>query len=202
MYRTEIHRQLSPRLRDQVDHLIHRVWSFESRENGDVQVLAQANGGVLDPLDHLSLHVLILDRAGLLVGYGRIAVTQLADSRAEILRELELPTYLNAISSETTIAYISRLVVDPAHRGRGIASMIHQTRIKLANHLGADSIYGWAVGEKPRHALSQFGFAEVLERDGFSTPWYRTDRTTRLVKLDLSTAAKSEIETMRMASSN
>lgn len=202
MYRTEIHRQLSIALREQIDQLIHRTWSFEASESGDVEVLGHETLGVHDPLDQLSLHVIVSDWNGTIVGYGRVAVTQLNDAAAETLRELQFPTYLNAAALNDSIAYISRLVVDPHHRGRGIATIIHKTRIKLATNLGAQAIYGWAVGEKPRNVLSQMGFVEVLEKDGFTTPWYRTFRTARLVRFDLEQVQDTQFQDLPMASSN
>jgi GNAT superfamily N-acetyltransferase len=149
-------------------------------------MLVPPGKGVADPLDFASSHVLVWTVDGDLVGYGRVAVIEnLKASEFKSIHELDIFHHTAPSRQGDSFAYISRLVVDPAHRRRGIATMIHKARIDVAAKLGATSMFGWAVGENPRTALTAAGFIEVLEKKGFSTSWYRTDRTTRLVKLNL-----------------
>ena len=180
MHRVETHHHLNVTLKRDVDALIHNVWAMESMESCDVRMLAEPGQTTFDPLDLSSVHVLVRGENHELVGYGRVAVARDPDELNSGFAELGL------ILTDFPIAYISRLVVHPDTRGRGIASLIHKTRINIAANLGARLIYGWAVGEKPRGALSRFGFKESKVRNGFKTSWYETRREARLVKLDLS----------------
>ncbi len=179
VFKVEIQQSISGSVRRDVDRLIFDVWTAESRESGDVDLLVSLGTSVLDQLDSLSTHVLVRNTENKLVGYGRVAIaTDLAELRAAT-RDADIAGPL------FPLGYISRLVVDPAFRGQGIASLIHTTRIEIARKSGAMTIYGWAVGDKPRAALARAGFSEGTSLCGFTTTWYTTVRKTRLVKLDL-----------------
>ena len=189
MYTFEVYSDLPTKLRRPIDELIHRSWSFEAMKSGDVEILVPEGSSVSDPIDHVSHHVVARNQKGSIVGYGRVAITQgTGVMPGKSAGELDIPSYIQRKDPNDRAAYISRLVVDPAHRGRGIATMIHKTRIEIASNLGAGVIYGWAVGDLPRNALTRVGFVEVGERQGFTTSWYITDRTTRLVKLEINPA--------------
>ena len=185
MYRVETHKKLDLASKREVDALIYLVWATESLENSDVRMLAQPGQNNQDPLDLSSVHVLVRGENDELAGYGRVTVAKNPDDLYPGFVEL------GVIVTEFPVAYISRLVVRPDVRGRGIASMIHKTRIDIATGLGARVIYGWAVGEKPRGALSRFGFKESKVRTGFNTTWYETRREARLVKLDMRLNARA-----------
>ncbi len=192
MHRVEIHDQLSATLRREVDALIYHVWASESESNMDVTMLASQTDPAADPMDARSVHVLVRsvdtdcqNHHGnhQLIGYGRVAMA----ANPQDLRDgfAELGIAANDSVTEFPIAYISRLVVHPDVRGRGIATLIHMNRIDIARRLGASVVYGWAVGEKPRGALIRCGFRETSRRHGFKTSWYETCRDARLVRLDL-----------------
>ena len=170
---------MSGTARRDVDRLIFEVWTSESLETGDVELLVSDATSVIDPLDSLSTHILIRNKENKLVGYGRVAIAFDGAAWSVVPRSAEITDAL------LPLAYISRLVVDPAYRGQGIASMIHKIRIEIARTSGASAIYGWAVGEKPRASLAKAGFSEGTCVNGFATNWYTTARKTRLVRLNL-----------------
>ncbi len=191
MLKVEIQQSISGSTRREVDRLIYDVWQAESRESGDVDLLVSGGTSVLDPLDALSTHVLVRNSANILVGYGRVAV-------AKDLEELRIVSRDAKISEPVIpLAYISRLVVDPEFRGQGVAGLIHKTRIEIAKTMGAAAVYGWAVGDKPRSALSKAGFVEGTSINGFTTNWYTTARKTRLVKLDLFPSGIADVDTKK-----
>ena len=179
MYKQETHKEIPASLRAEIDELIHLCWSFESIETNDVELLVSRGSGVHDPLDSISNHVIVRNESGLLIGYGRIAIVENIESVNTTFEGLQTHDVT------VPVAYISRLVVHPDFRGRGIANIIHRSRLQSAVNEGAKVVYGWAVGDKPRSALSQLGFKEISKRDGFLTAWYRTNRTTRLVKFEI-----------------
>lgn len=186
--------KLCAKRRSEVDELIHCSWSFESAEAKDVELLVERGDSVNDPLDVLSTHVLVRSEAGKLIGYGRVAIIHDNLPEPATLREIE------GLGVDYPAAYISRLVVHPAFRGRGIATMIHQARLEIAADSGALAVYGWAVGDKPRTSLAQLGFEEIKVREGFETAWYRTSRATRLVKFDLRHYQRRHSAELRRAS--
>jgi GNAT superfamily N-acetyltransferase len=191
MHRVEIHESLSALQRTQVSALIYQVWAAEAAASNDVTILTSPRQFAVDPLDDHAVHVLVhCDQTShqlynQLVGYGRLSMAYDAKDMHERFSELGLA------GGEFPVAYISRLVVHPDVRGQGIATRIHNTRINIARRLGAKSVYGWAVGEKPRGSLFRCGFREASLRQGFLTRWYETSRPTRLVRLDLLTGARA-----------
>ena len=191
MLKVDVQQSISGNVRRDVDRLIYDVWQAESRESGDVDLLVSGGTSVLDPLDALSTHVLVRNSGNKLVGYGRVAVAANSDELRAVTRDATISDPI------FPLAYISRLVVDPAFRGQGIASLIHKTRIEIARTKGAAVIYGWAVGDKPRTALANAGFIEGASLNGFTTNWYTTVRETRLVKLDLFPAGISGVDTKK-----
>ena len=187
MHRAEIHDRLSATLRREVDRLIYHVWALESEAKKDVTMLASEAKPAFDTMDALSVHVLVRDDHHKLVGYGRVAIAKGPEDLRDGFAELNISV------NEFPFAYVSRLVVHPNFRGQGIASLIHKTRIDIAKQRGAQVIYGWAVGEKPRGALLRCGFREISLRQGFKTSWYETRRDARLVMLHLNTGGHSAL---------
>ena len=190
MYRIDIYRELTPDQQNQIGCLIYRSWVREAEEHHDVQVIVGKDQTVYDPLDRSAWHVTAWKDNDTLVGYARLSLVNPFLITNEF-DEVKLPSFLETSPMTHTAAYASRLVVDPNQRGQGVGRLLINTRIQLAKELDASVIYGWAVGEKSRSALAEAGFTEVLERQGFSTPWYRTKRKTRLVKLDLTSASST-----------
>lgn len=183
MFKTLILKSLTWRLRQHVDTLIHDVWSAEALEHRDVTLLAAKGITALDALEDGSIHVLILDDHAGLVGYGRVSIMD----RNEVPDELSNDTF---VSSLDKAAYISRLVVHPAFRSKGISKLIHAIRLEEALKNGASDVVGWAVGSLAERNLLALGFKPITSKSGFVCPWYKTSRTATLMRLDLQSKFK------------
>lgn len=183
MFETLILKSLPGRLRQHVDTLIHDVWSAESAKHLDVTVLVPKGITALDTLDDDSVHVLVIDSNAKLVGYGRISMID----RYKIPDELSGDRIVGTLDKA---AYISRLVVHPAFRSRGISRLIHAIRLDLATKNGASDVLGWAVGPIAQQNLLALGFKPIRSKSGFMSPWYETSRTATLMRLDLQSKLK------------
>lgn len=79
--------------------------------------------------------------------------------------------------------YLSRLVVHPAFRKKGLAKVLDQTRIDAARNLGCKSILGVPVGGREQ-TLAKFGFYRVAWDEEFYTwPYYETKRQPVMMML-------------------
>lgn len=183
MFETMILESLTCQLRQQVTTLIHDVWSYESVEYRDVILLVPKGITALDPLEDNSLHVLIFDDKAQLVGYGRVSIIDQNKIPDELVGEM-------FISKLDKAAYISRLVVHPAFRSKGISKLIHSIRLDLAARNGASDVLGWAVGPLAKRNLLALGFKPITSKSGFICSWYRTSRTATLMRLDLQSKFK------------
>jgi GNAT superfamily N-acetyltransferase len=194
MFHIQTFSHLVAPLRFQVDQLIHHVWTTEASQSSDVEVLVKAGTNVVDPLDAMSTHVVVRGENSQIIGYGRVTIASNSTQFHSMIQETELeaPAY--------PVACISRLVVHPDYRNQGIATAIHKTRIEIAKANGAAAIYGWAVGNKPRHSLASIGFNESKLRHGCTNTWYQTTRDTRLVRLALATESFQTVERRAMSS--
>ena len=181
MFRVSCHYDTSDGLRDVIDQLIYDVWAKEAQRKNNVQLLVNRGASVKDPLDQHAAHVLVHTTAGVLVGYGRVSFMTGQELPADLSLEPELKNC-------SILAYFSRLVVNPAYQGQGISKLIHKTRIKLAVAVGAENIFGWAVGDLPTRNLLKLGFQAIKVKQGFHCGWYSTSRRTTLMMLDLTHA--------------
>lgn len=172
------HYETSDGLRKAIDQLIYDAWAAEAHRKNNVQLLVNKGASVIDPLDRLAAHVLAYDTSGVLVGYGRLSFLNGQELPAELSLDAEL-------KDSSILAYMSRLVVHPDYQGQGISKVIHRTRVKLAVAVGAENIFGWAVGDLPTRNLLSLGFQPVKVKQGFQCGWYSTSRRTTLMKLDL-----------------
>ncbi|MCX6124215.1 MAG: GNAT family N-acetyltransferase, partial [Proteobacteria bacterium] len=150
MYNLVVKNKLTPEQRQKVEQLIIDVWSFEQQTKADVELLDARIGNVSDTLDHAATHILV-DDGSRLIGYGRLTV--LKPSRLGTAHK-ELPFEIDHQKS----AYISRLVVHPTARGRGIAGLIDEARISQAKSEGIEVIMGCAVGTQRQISLAKVGF--------------------------------------------
>lgn len=178
MYEVRQHNFLSHVLRKKIDTLIHDVWSKEAQDARDVELFISRGQGVIDELDLLSTHVLLLSKNTQLVGYGRITLLNFKNLPEELL-------FKKNLSLTGTIAYISRLVVHPSHQGLGISKLIHAARLKIACAWEADHVIGWAVGDTPADNLKSLGFRTLEKKKGFRCAWYQTRRNAVLMGLDI-----------------
>jgi GNAT superfamily N-acetyltransferase len=178
MYEVRQHNFLPHVLRKKIDTLIHDVWSKEARESRDVELFISRGDGVMDELDLLSTHVLLLNKNAQLLAYGRITLLNFKNLPEELLFKKDL-------SLTGTTAYISRLVVHPSHQGLGISKLIHDARLKIACAWEADYVFGWAVGETPANNLKSLGFRTLEKKQGFRCAWYQTSRNAVLMGLAL-----------------
>jgi GNAT superfamily N-acetyltransferase len=183
VFETLILKSLPWRLRQRVDTLIHEVWSAESLEHQDVTLLVPKGITALDTLEDGSIHVLILDDHAGLIGYGRLSIID----RNEIPDELSSDIIVSGLDNA---AYISRLVVHPAFRSKGISKLIHAIRLEQALKNGVSDVVGWAVGPLAERNLLALGFKAIRSKSGFSCPWYKTSRTATLMRLDLQSKFK------------
>ncbi len=183
MFETLILKSLPWRLRQRVDTLIHEVWSAESLEHQDVTLLVPKGITALDTLEDGSIHVLILDDHAGLIGYGRLSIID----RNEIPDELSSDIIVSGLDNA---AYISRLVVHPAFRSKGISKLIHAIRLEQALKNGVSDVVGWAVGPLAERNLLALGFKSIRSKSGFSCPWYKTSRTATLMRLELQSKFK------------
>lgn len=178
MYEIRQHNFLPHALRKKIDALIHDVWSKEARKMQDVELLISRGDGVMDELEPLSTHVLLLSKNSRLVGYGRITLLNSKNLPEELL-------FKNNFSLAGTTAYISRLVVHPSHQGLGVSKLIHAARLRIACAWDADRVIGWAVGDTPADNLRSLGFSTLLNKKGFRCAWYKTSRNAVLMGLEL-----------------
>ena len=192
MFETIILESLTCQLRQQVTTLIHDVWSNESVEYRDVILLVPKGITALDPLEDNSLHVLIFNGKVQLVGYGRVSIIDHNKIPDELVGEM-------FISKLDKAAYISRLVVHPAFRSKGISKLIHSIRLDLAARNGASDVLGWAVGPLAKRNLSALGFKPITSKSGFICPWYKTSRAATLMQLDLQTKIKNSNHCVKAA---
>jgi GNAT superfamily N-acetyltransferase len=184
VFETLILKSLPWPLRQHVNTLIHDVWSAESNEHRDVTLLVPKGITALDPLEDSSTHILIVDDKGRLVGYGRVTII----TGDKIPEELSGDTSLGNLDKA---AYISRLVVHPMFRSKGISKLIHALRLDMAAKYGASEVIGWAVGPLAERNLSTLGFKPIKSKSGFRCPWYKTSRTATLMRLDLQRGLKN-----------
>lgn len=178
MFKVCCHYETADGLRQAIDQLIYNVWTSEAQREDNIQLLVNKGTSVKDPLDRHAAHVLIYDASGVLVGYGRLSFLNGQELPAELSLDEEL-------KNSSILAYMSRLVVHPDYQGQGISKIIHRTRVKLAVAVGAENIFGWAVGDLPTRNLLKLGFQAVKVKQGFQCGWYSTRRRTTLMKLDL-----------------
>ena len=184
MYCVEVHSTLPPRYRQDIDTLIFSTWAHEELTSHDVVLRVERGMSVLDPLDSQSSHVLLFEGQKL-VAYGRVSFFQ-----SNVSKNIsEVP---RAGIQDKSYAYLSRLVVDPKSRNRGISGLMDGIRIQLAERAGVTSIFGWAVGEVRQKSLRHFGFDALNERDFFQTGWYRANRKTKLMALTLPNANQTK----------
>lgn len=183
MFETMILESLTCQLRQQVTTLIHDVWSYESLKHRDVTLLVPKGTTALDTLENGSIHVLILDDLAGLVGYGRVSIID----RNETPDELSSDIFVSGLDKA---AYVSRLVVHPAFRSKGISKLIHAIRLDEAAKNGASDVVGWAVGPLAERNLLALGFEPIRSKSGFICPWYKTSRTATLMRLDLQSKFK------------
>jgi GNAT superfamily N-acetyltransferase len=172
----EVRAKLLPAQKNLVDSLIYDVWSFEEQSTSEVELIVSEIGSVIDPLDQGATHFLGMDDCNL-VAYGRITILQPSLGRLN-----ELPFDMSA----ETCAYISRLVVHPSARGRGISGLIDEARISFARAHNVNAIYGCAVGANRQNSLLKAGYQKQSPIPNFDNPWYRTTRNVQLMKLVLS----------------
>lgn len=165
-------------MRKAVDTLIHDVWSKEARNARDVELLISRGQGVLDEVDLLSTHILLLNKNSQLVGYGRISLLNSKNLPEELL-------FNKNFSLAGATAYISRLVVHPSQQGRGISKLIHAARLKIARAWEVEQVVGWAVGDRPANNLTSLGFSPLAKKQGFRCAWYQTSRKAVLMGLEL-----------------
>lgn len=179
MFRLDVIATLTASQRDAVDKLIVDVWSHEAELTHDVEVLAKNGISVIDPLDDRSVHLLVWsdDR---LVGYSRLSIfltQQALDQAPQEVPRLPPPF--------KPVAYLSRLVVDPLSRGQGVARLMDQVRIEIAQDSGANAIVVCAVGKIRCTSLEHSGFSTIADYPAFQNGWYRTSRQTKSMKLQL-----------------
>lgn len=177
MFHLDVIATLNATQRDAVDQLILNVWNYEAEVAQDVEVLARKGISVIDPLDDRSVHLLVWsdDR---LVGYSRLSIflTQQALDMAPV----EVPRLSRPFKP---VAYLSRLVVDPKSRGQGVARLMDQVRIEIAQDSGASAIVVCAVGPIRVNSLSHSGFTSIAPYPDFQNGWYKTSRPTETMKL-------------------
>lgn len=179
MFHLDVLATLSAPQRAAVDYLIHDVWSHEAEVGHDVEVLAKKGIGVKDPLDDHSVHLLVWSGERL-VGYSRLSIflTQEALDKAPA----EVPRLPGSFKP---LAYLSRMVVDPKTRGQGVAKLMDQVRIEVAQDSGASAIVVCAVGSIRHHSLEHSGFKTIATYPTFQNGWYKTSRPTKSMKLIL-----------------
>lgn len=184
MYNLEVKSKLTFQQRQAVDELILAVWTHEQKATSDVEVIAEDHPPIQDPLDKNAVHVLVTDDKAL-VGYGRLSLFLTEDDLLSAPAEVPYDTIRNKCG------YISRLVVHPSARGRGISTLIDETRISIARAYGVQQILGCAVGAVRQGSLAKVGFEKSRAIESFDNPWYRTTRPVRLMVMDLSSSTMS-----------
>ena len=180
MFHLNVIATLNASQRDAVDQLILDVWSYEAEVAHDVEVLARKGISVIDPLDDRSVHLLVWsdDR---LVGYSRLSI--FLTEQALEMAPVEVPRLPRPFKP---VAYLSRLVVDPKTRGQGVARLMDQVRVEIAQDSGASAIVVCAVGNIRVHSLEHSGFTTIAQYPDFQNGWYKTSRPTKTMKLMLS----------------
>lgn len=182
MFHLKVKNFLVLKERKLVDQLIFDVWSYERSATFDVEMIAGRDIPIRDPLDRNARHVLVYYEEQL-IGYGRITIF---GSRDDLKTA---PCEVPSVNGDyRTPAFISRLVVHPSFRGRGVATMIDEERIAIASESGVDLVVGCAVGASRQKALGQAGFSSSFKIESFATPWYKTSRPVMMMQLNLSQA--------------
>lgn len=189
MYSLTVKSKLSSVQKRAVNALIHDVWSYEQKVKGDVQMLKPAVVSVADPLDHSAVHVLV-NEGPKLVGYGRLSLFE--NDANQIPSEVPLD-HLNT-KLKQSYAYISRLVIHPAARGRGLATLIDETRISIAKAYGVEVVLGCAVGDIRQQSLEKVGFSTASLMPNFQNPWYRTDRPVYVMQKHLDHTSQEQLQ--------
>ena len=180
MFHLNVIATLDSSQRDAVDQLILDVWSHEAEVAHDVEVLAQRGVSVIDPLDDRSVHLLVWSDERL-VGYSRLSI--FITEQALDLAPVEVPRLARPFRP---VAYLSRLVVDPKTRGQGVARLMDQVRVEIAQDSGASAIVVCAVGKIRVDSLEHSGFTSIAQYPDFQNGWYKTSRPTQTMKLMLS----------------
>jgi GNAT superfamily N-acetyltransferase len=143
-----------------------------------VELFISRGQGAMDELDLLSTHVLLLNKNGKLVSYGRITLLNFKNLSEELL-------FRKNLSLAGPTAYISRLDVHPSHQGQGISRLLHEARLKIACAWEVDHEIGWAVGDTPAENLKSLGFRTLDKKQGFRCAWCQSSRKAMLMGLEL-----------------
>lgn len=177
MFNLEVKSKLTFQQRIAVDRLIFEVWSHEQKTKADVEMLTEPGDPIFDPLDRKAIHVLVFEDKKV-VGYGRLSLFLNAEDRFEAPSEVPF-------EDASRTAYISRLVVHPSARGRGIGTLIDEARISIAKAHGIETLVGCAVGLQRCESLKKVGFDVQKPVHLFENPWYRTSRPVRVMRMHL-----------------
>lgn len=180
----EVIRQLSPSELSEIRSLIFSVWSFEASQGHDVQMKTRDPSLVLESLNSRSIHVLVR-RDHKLVGYGRLTIFETLDELLIHISELR-GSLIKSSLAKGPKGYLSRLVVDLAFQGQGVASLISQARFEIAAASGVSHLVGSIVGAQRQAKVAKDGFVPIVPIFGFQTPWYVTSRPVQLMVLDVS----------------
>lgn len=135
----------------QIQELRRRAWAFD----GEVPGFIAEQDILRDEHDVHGMHLGIMDE-GKLIASARLCVHKSVSASPD---PEALDGYEHLV--DVPVGSLTRLVVDPGHRGRGLSAVLDGVRISMAKERGCKSMIGIAELEFRMRSLERLGFIRL-----------------------------------------